>query len=156
MNRFKRATTKYKVVLPEIENFKFAQNGLKFRLRKKFDAIEFRDLVELIARVSRYETLLEEENERNSSSLKTYYKDPNYEINVAQLIGEDPFTCKSLVKKNVSIESYKTKGSFKKYSFNIHKADEIFDHLLESKVLKLPNNVELPSKEDMKGKKLIL
>ena len=51
INRFKRARTKCKIILPEPEFVKLAQNGLKFRLRKKFDAIEFRDLVELTARV---------------------------------------------------------------------------------------------------------
>ena len=117
-------------MLPEPEFVKLAQNGLEFRLRKKFDAIEFRDLVELTAQVSRYEALLEEESERNSSSLNTYYKDPNYEIETAEIIEK-----KSLVKRNVFAKSYKAKGSFKKYSFDIHRADEIFDHLLESKVL---------------------
>ena len=73
-------------MLPEPEFIKLAQNDLEFRLRKKFDAIKFRDLVELTARVSRYEALLEEESERNSSSLNIYYKDPNYEIDAAEII----------------------------------------------------------------------
>ena len=46
---FNRARAKCKVVLLEPEFVKLAQNGLEFRLRKKFDAIEFRDLVELTA-----------------------------------------------------------------------------------------------------------
>ena len=79
--------------------------------------------------------MLEEERERNSFSIKTYYKDPNYEVDVAEIVGKEPFICKSFVKKNVSAKSCKTKGSFKKHSFNIYKADEIFDHLLEGEVL---------------------
>ena len=43
-------------------------------------------------------------------------------------------------------------GSFKRYSFDVYKCDEIFDHLLEGKVLKLLDNVELPSTEGKKGK----
>ena len=49
INRFKRARTKCKIVLPEPEFVKLAQNGLEFRLQNKFDAINFRDLVKLTA-----------------------------------------------------------------------------------------------------------
>ena len=54
INRFKRARTKCNIVLLEMEFVKLAQNGLEFKLRKKFDAIEFRDLMELVTKVSRY------------------------------------------------------------------------------------------------------
>ena len=55
---------------------------------------------------------------------------------------------------NVSVVSYKAKGSFKKYSFDIYKTDEIFYHLLEGKVLKLHDGlVNLSSLEDLKGKR---
>ena len=73
-----------------------AQNGLEFRLQKKFDAIEFRDLGKLTAQVFRNKALLKEERERNSSSLKTYYKDPNYKIDTAEIIGKEPFNVKAL------------------------------------------------------------
>ena len=63
--RFKRAKHKYRVNLLETEFVKHALNGLEFRLRKKFDATEFRDLVDLTYRVTRYETFLQEEQERN-------------------------------------------------------------------------------------------
>ena len=71
--RFKRAKYKCRVNLPETEFVKLALNGLEFRLRKKFNATKFRDLVDLTYRVTRYETLLQEEQERNNSSFKTYY-----------------------------------------------------------------------------------
>ena len=74
-------------------------------------------------------------------------------IRILTIIGREPFTCKSLVKKNVSAKSFKAKGSFKKYSFDIYKADEIFDHLLEGKKIKLLDDVKLPSIEVLKGKK---
>ena len=56
-------------------------------------------------------------------------------------------------KKNVSAKSYKSKGSFKKYSFDSYKASEIFDHLLEGKVINFYGEVKLPSLDEMKGKK---
>ena len=60
---------------------RLAQNGLEFRLRKKFDSTEFRDLVELTYKVFRYEALLEEEEQdQSNASYMTYYRDPNYEI----------------------------------------------------------------------------
>ena len=60
INRFKRVRIKCKIELPEPKFVKLAQNGIEFRLRKKFDAIEFKDLVELTGRVSMYEALLKE------------------------------------------------------------------------------------------------
>ncbi|XP_028093771.1 uncharacterized protein LOC114293854 [Camellia sinensis] len=67
-----------------------SENGLEFRLRKKFDSTEFRDLVELTYKVSRYESLLEEEQDRSNTLYKTYYRDPNYEIDAAEIIGKEP------------------------------------------------------------------
>ena len=91
--RFKRARNKCRVILPESEFVRLAQNGLEFRLRKKFDSTEFRDLMELTYKVSRYEALLEEEQDRNNASYKIYYKDPNYEIDAAEIVGKEPMIC---------------------------------------------------------------
>ena len=67
---------------------RLAQHGLEFRLQKKFDLTEFQDLVELTYKVSRYETLLEEEQDRSNASYKTYCRDPNYEIDAAKIVGK--------------------------------------------------------------------
>ena len=53
--RFKKARNKCKIVQPEPEFVRLAQNGLEFKFRKKFDSTEFRDLVDLTYKVSRYE-----------------------------------------------------------------------------------------------------
>ena len=106
--------------MSEIEFVKLALNGLEFRLRKKFDVIEFRDLVDLTYRVTRYETLLQEEQERNNSSFKTYYRDQNMEIDAAKLIGKELHTCEVLIKKKVVLKNYfRKKDAPKKYSFNV-------------------------------------
>ena len=97
--------------------------------------------------------MLEKEKERNACSLKTYYNDPNCKMDTAKIIEKRLFTCKRLLKKNTFAKSYKTKVSFKKYSFDVHKCNKIFDHLLEGKMLKIPNDVELHSKEDLKRQK---
>ena len=62
--RFKKAKHKCRVNLPETEFVKLTLNGLELRLRKKFDATEFRDLVDLTYRVTRYKTLLQKEQEK--------------------------------------------------------------------------------------------
>ena len=41
ITRFKRARNKCRVMLPEPEFVRLTQNGLEFRLRKKFDLTEF-------------------------------------------------------------------------------------------------------------------
>ena len=102
--RFKRARNKCRVILPESEFVRLAQNGLEFRLRKKFDSTEFRDLVELTYKVSRYEALLEEEQDRNNASYKTYYRDPNYKIDAAEIVGKEPVICEALVHKDTTID----------------------------------------------------
>ena len=104
ITRLKRAKHKCRVNLPETEFVKLALNGLEFRLRKKFDAAEFRDLVDLTNRIARYETLLQEEQKRNNSSFKTNYRYPNMEIDATELIGKEPHTCEALVKKEVVLK----------------------------------------------------
>ena len=151
--RFKRAKQNCRVNFPETEFVKIALNGLEFRLRKKFDATEFRDLVDLTYRVTRYETLLQEEKERNNSSFKTYYRDPNMEIDAAELIGKEHHTCEALVKKEVVLKNhFRKKDAPKKYSFDVSKANEIFDQLMKEGLIKLPTGVTLPSYEELKGK----
>ena len=102
--RFKRARNKCRVILPEPEFVELAQNGLEFRLRKKFDSTEFRDLVELTYKVSRYEALLEEDEDRSNASYKTYYRDPNYEIDAAEIVGKVPIICEALIHKDTTID----------------------------------------------------
>ena len=151
--RFKRAKHKCRVNLPETEFVNLALNGLEFRLRKKFDATEFRDLVDLTYRVTRYETLLQVEKERNNSSFKTYYRDPNMKIDAAELIRKEPYTCEALIKKEVVLKNqFRKKDAPKKYSFNVSKANEIFDQLMKERLIKLPNGVTLHSYEELKGK----
>ena len=95
--RFKRARNKCRVILPAPKFVRLAQSGLEFRFRKKFASTELRDLVELTYKVSRYEALLEEEQDRNNASYKTYYRDPNYEIDAAKIVGKEPVICEALI-----------------------------------------------------------
>ncbi|GMP42059.1 hypothetical protein CsSME_00011926 [Camellia sinensis var. sinensis] len=151
--RFKRARNKCRVILPEPEFVRLAQNGLEFRLRKKFDSTEFRDLVKLTYKVSRYEALLEEEQDRNNASYKTYYRDPNYEIDTAEIVGKEPVICEALIHKDTTIDQqFKKKDFHRKYSFDLTKADDIFDHWLAANFLKLPKGVKLLSPDELKGK----
>ena len=66
---FKKARNKCRIILLEPEFVRLAQNGLVFRLRKKFDSTEFRDFVELTYKVSRYEALLEKQKDRSNALL---------------------------------------------------------------------------------------
>ena len=151
--RFKRALNKCRVILLEPKFMRLAQNGLEFRLRKKFDSTEFRDSVELTYKVFRYETLLEKEQDRSNASYKTYYRDPNYEIGVTEIVGKESMTCEALIQKDSTIDQqFKKKDLHRKYSFDLTKAYDIFDHLLAANFLKLPNGVKIPTPEELKGK----
>ena len=71
--RFKRMRNRCKIMLPEGEYIKMAQRGLDIELRKKFQGMEFCDFYELAAKVSEYEELLREENQRKKASMGTYF-----------------------------------------------------------------------------------
>ncbi|KAH7839724.1 hypothetical protein Vadar_007900 [Vaccinium darrowii] len=151
--RFKKARNKCKLQLPEVEFVRIAQDGLSRELRKKFDSTEFRDLVDLTYKASRYESLLEEDVDRNNSSYSSYYKDSTYEIDAAEIVEHDPCVCECLVRKDSFIAPRTNKKAVSKvYSFDVSKADEIFDYLLKKKFIKLPENVKLPTLEETKGK----
>ena len=85
--------------------------------------------MELTNKVARYEALLEEEQDRNNASYKIYYRDPNYEIAAAEIVGKEPVICEALIHKDTTIDQqFKKKDLHRKYSFDLTKADDIFDH----------------------------
>lgn len=98
--RFKRAKSRCLSGLPEVELVKLAQDGLDFKLTKKFEGMTFFDLFELSERATRYENILQEDNQCRNLSYGTYYQDPNYEVSVAEFVGNKPFTCEALSKKD--------------------------------------------------------
>ena len=62
--------------------------------------MEFRDLYELIAKVTEYEELLREESQLRKTSMGTYYQEVNSEeIAVADLLSTSFFICPLVVKK---------------------------------------------------------
>ena len=95
-------------MIPEIEFVKMATGGMNFKLRKKFEGMEFRDLYELATMAARYERILLDEQEMKNSSKGTYYKDPNLEVlvteydtdldevDMAELTCKRPVVCKAL------------------------------------------------------------
>lgn len=144
------------------EFVKLAQNGLNFELRKRLQDREFTDLFQLVSCAAKYEQPLREEEQRRNSSKGTYYQDPNVEanvldpdvylsdsdceaidINVAELTAGKPYTCKALTKPDSksSDRSQNSKHAAKtpqnekkkKDSFDITKADSIFDQLYQDK-----------------------
>lgn len=125
MSRFKQARHKCLSSLNEAEFVKLAQNGLSYELRQKFHGQEFFDLFQLTHQVSMFESLLNEAEERNISSTRTYYKDPKFGISVAntkddhianymdfytedpgihvaEILGGKPYVCEALIKRSTS------------------------------------------------------
>ena len=73
ITRFKMMRNRCKIMLSEGEYVKMAQRSLDIELRKKFQGMKFRDFYELDAKVSEYEELLREENQRKKASMGTYF-----------------------------------------------------------------------------------
>ena len=151
--RFKTARMRCQIVLPEREYVKFVVDGLDFEFRKKFKGMTFFDLYELSDRASRYESLIKEERNRNNSTCGTYFHDPNYEVDIAEFIGHNPQICDVLDKKNIQTKSaYKLSALIRDYSFDIKKSGEIFDWLLEAKLIKLVGRHKIPTKAKTRGR----
>jgi hypothetical protein len=152
--RFKRTRLRCQTQLPKSEHIRFAINGLNFELRKKFEGVNFYDLFDLADKATRYEGLLREENQRRNTSIRAYYQDPNFEVDVAEFIGQKPYVPKTTYKKNMQAKgSNRPSAPARTYHFDVDKADELFDILLESKYISLldPRH-KIFSKEELRGR----
>ena len=58
---FRKLKFRCNVLIPEIDFVKMATGGMNFKLRKKFERIEFKDLYELVTMVARYKKILLDE-----------------------------------------------------------------------------------------------
>ncbi|KAF7153132.1 hypothetical protein RHSIM_Rhsim01G0164200 [Rhododendron simsii] len=107
-----------------------------------------------------YEAILMEGEYRKSKSLGTYYQDieGDVEIDVAQVIGKAPIVCDTLTKaeKPVNMPSShpnrRNQANFRQYSFDLSKADQLFDELINQKFLTLSPGHIIPPEKDRKGK----
>ncbi|OMP02677.1 Pectinesterase, catalytic [Corchorus capsularis] len=112
--RFKKLRNRCRTPLQEMEFVRLARNGLDIELRKKFEGADFRDFFEMSTKVTRYETLLRDENERRSSSYGIYYQEPNYELGVVEIKADKPIECPCC--RNVRVRGTLPKRLWKKRS----------------------------------------
>ena len=115
----------------------------------------------LICRSRLHEAILREGEALKYTSLGTYYQDVegNVEIDVAQIIGKTPLICDTLTKveKPMSMPSSQpnqksNQANYRQYSFDLAKADQIFDELLKQKFLTLSAGHVIPSEKERHGK----
>ena len=123
-------------------------------MRKKFQGIEFRDFYELAAKVTKYKELLGEESQWKKTSMGTYFQEVNYEeIAVADLPSTGSFICPLLVKKVPDLwKKSQTSNTQAHYTFDVAKTEEIFNFLMKEKFITFPQDHQLPSKEELRGK----
>lgn len=80
------------------------------------------------------------------------------EIDVAQVEGKAPIVCDTLTKveKPVNMPSShrnkKNQASYRQYSFDLSKADQLFDKIINQKFLTLSQRHVIPPEKDKKGK----
>ncbi|KAH7864116.1 hypothetical protein Vadar_025982 [Vaccinium darrowii] len=78
----------------------------------------------------------------------------NPEVAVAEIVNRKPYACKAFVK----VEPTKAQGSMaspkttRAYTFDITKAEEIFDQLMADKLLRFSVGHKIPSPAEIKGK----
>ncbi|KAL2480328.1 Uncharacterized protein Adt_33294 [Abeliophyllum distichum] len=167
LQRFKTARSKCFVPLPEKEFVKIAQSCLSFDLKKKFQDREFPNLFQLTANVIRYERLTRGEEQMKNSSKGTYYRDPNFDVHVvdeyydqteiclAELVKGDSYVCPLAINSGSMVKNEPMRDTSKKtrvFSFDITKADTIFDRLYKDKQIKLSDKHKLPNPEQIKDK----
>ncbi|KAB2602784.1 hypothetical protein D8674_003789 [Pyrus ussuriensis x Pyrus communis] len=140
LTRFKSARNWCRVPLPEVEFVRIVLNGLDVEYKKKFLGANIRDMYELAQHVEQYDYLLREEKISKSPSRGTLYKNPTA---LAQVNGKDT--------KARSATEEVSKSS-KVYTFDITKADAIFDQLLAAKIIKLRPGHIIPKADELKGK----
>ncbi|CAL9021211.1 unnamed protein product, partial [Prunus brigantina] len=172
LQRFKTCRNWCRTSLPEREFVKMAEEGLEFEYRKKFQGIEFRDMHDLINKVERYASLLKEEMQKKTASKGTYYRNPivsyaeadgpteaeseGIEVSSAEVKIDEPFICKGLVKADnsrtkIPDAKFATRET-KAYTFDLTRAEAIFDLLLTEKKVKLSFGHKIPKPEELKGK----
>ncbi|KAM0963785.1 hypothetical protein ACFX2A_023230 [Malus domestica] len=167
LTRFKSARNWCRVPLPEVEFVRLALNGLDVEYKKKFLGVNFRDMYELAQHVEQYDYLLREEKISKAPSRGTIYKNPivSYasakgecvSMDAAEIVIDKPYVCKALTQidskevKTLSAPEETMKTS-KVYTFDIIKADAIFDQLLSAKIIKLRPGHNIPKAEELKGK----
>ncbi|KAM2537585.1 hypothetical protein TB2_023119 [Malus domestica] len=167
LTRFKSARNWCRVPLPEVEFVRLALNGLDVEYKKKFLGENFRDMYELAQHVEQYDYLLREEKTSKTPTRGTIYKNPtvNYastedecvSVDAAEIVIDKPYICKALTQvdsreaKSRSATEGTSKPS-KVYTFDITKADAIFDQLLSARIIKLRPGHNIPKAEELKGK----
>ncbi|CAI0374579.1 unnamed protein product [Linum tenue] len=168
LTNFKNARNRCFVNLTEREFVKLAQGGLSFELRKKFQDREFSDLFQLMSCAVRYESLLQEEENRRSASRGQYFPNIGYpvnhigqeanevEVDLAELTPGKPYVCALLAKMDNEPQGGRPNCAPiqpRRYSFDISKADLIFDQLYKDGQIKLTGGHNIPPPEKLKGKK---
>ncbi|KAM2973535.1 hypothetical protein FF2_020075 [Malus domestica] len=167
LTRFKSARNWCRVPLPEVEFVRLTLNGLDVEYKKKFLGANFRDMYELAQHVEQYDYLLREEKISKAPSQGTIYKNltVNYastedecvSVDAVEIVIDKPYVCKALTQvdsKEVKIR-LATEGTLnpsKVYTFDITKADAIFDQLLSARIIKLRPGHNIPKAEELKGK----
>ncbi|CAL9020684.1 unnamed protein product [Prunus brigantina] len=172
LQRFKTCRKWCRTNLPEREFVKMAEEGLEFEYRKKFQGIDFRDMHDLINKVDRYASLLKKEMQKKTASKGTYYRNPvvsyaetdgpteaekdEVDMSSAEVSIDKPFICKGLVKADnsrtkIPDAKFATRES-KAYTFDLTRAEAIFDLLLSEKKVKLSFGHKIPKPEELKGK----
>ena len=95
--------------------------------------MKFKDSYELVAKVTEYEELLKEENQRRNTSMGTYCREMNYEeIVLADLLSIGSFIFPLLMKKGLDLwKKSQTSNTQVQSTFDVANIEKIFYFLLK-------------------------
>ncbi|XP_058208165.1 uncharacterized protein LOC131321177 [Rhododendron vialii] len=160
MTRFKKVRNQCHFYIPKTEIVKIGQEGLEYDFKKHFTRTKFRNLFDFTSKAIGYEAILMGGEFRKRKSLGTYYQDleGDVEIDVAQVIGKAPIVCDTLTKAEKPVNmpllhpNRRNQANFRQYSFDLSKADQLFDELINQKIVTLSAGHIIPPEKDRKGK----
>ncbi|KAM2117324.1 hypothetical protein ACFX1R_010888 [Malus domestica] len=184
MMRFRRTRMRCQFPVNQAQLISIAQRALKLPLRKRFYDAQFNELQELVIAATKYERLLQEEQQvKHTSKVPHFYKNkaaihrveveeakPEHEggrdeedvdVCAAEMTAPfKPLTVKGLVQPVKDQKVVMNDGGFVpikppkyQYSFDLSKTPEIYEELVQARVILPDNTKKMPKPEELRGKK---
>ncbi|CAN6687240.1 unnamed protein product [Malus baccata var. baccata] len=159
MMRFRRTRMRCQFPVNQAQLISIAQRALKLPLRKRFYDAQFNELQELVIAATKYERLLQEEQQmKHTSKVPPFYKNKatihHVEVGETRPEREDGHDEENIdiVMNDGGFVPMKP-PKYQNYSFDLTKAPEIYEELVRARVILPDSAKKMPKPEELRGKK---
>ncbi|CAN6713704.1 unnamed protein product [Malus baccata var. baccata] len=159
MMRFRRTRMRCQFPVNQTQLISIAQRALKLPLRKRFYDSQFNELQELVIAATKYERLLQEEQQvKHTSKVPHFYKNKAtiHRVEVGETRpehegGHDEEDIDIVMNDGGFVPMKPPK--YQSYSFDLTKAPEIYEELVRARVILPDSAKKMPKPEELRGKK---